>query len=245
MNKAHSAAPVLAFGISLPAATAAVVSYNVDNNGTLGNPDGSYNSTQTAGVYATVGWLNDWFTYPTTNLMDDSGTATTIDISVSSTNGTWSANGFAQPGQDADLSWNKTLMAGYLNGTGAAGSSITISDISYTTYDIYVYFTADDSSRTGTVTDGTTTYSFNVLDNQLAGGNALFAQTTDTGSGNPEANYAIFSGLSGSTQTISTDFGATYGGIAGFQIVDTSVPEPSVALLGGIGVLGLLRRRRY
>ena len=37
---------------------------------------------------------------------------------------------------------------------------------------------------------------------------------------------------------------STYTGIAEIQFTGTLVPEPGVTLLGGIGLLGLLRRRR-
>jgi hypothetical protein len=76
-----------------------------------------------------------------------------------------------------------------------------------------------------------------------SGGSAVFQQTTVTdGSSNPSADYAIFTGLTGSSETI-TSLVAGGGGIAGFQIV--AVPEPStmaLAVMGGFGVL-LMKRR--
>ena len=104
---------------------------------------------------------------------------------------------FSHPGADLDGTWNKEMVNGYLNGTGAAGVSIAMTEIPFTTYDVYIYLTADDAARTATVTDGVTTYSFGVLDNMIAGDNALLVQTTDTAFGYPEANYAVFSGLTG------------------------------------------------
>ena len=234
---------LLALGISANSASAAVVSWNLNNWG-----DSPTGASPTAGVVATSFWNDTWLdsmSNPDTDLRDSTGGATTIDISWTSTNGTWNQSGNTHKGADADGTLNREILTGYLNGTGANSTSVTLSQISYTTYDVYVYFASDDSARSGTVTDGTTTYSFGVLDNMIAGTNALFAQTTDTGSGNPEANYAVFSNLSGASQTFSTSFmtAGQYGGIAAIQIVEI-VPEPSAALLGGLGMFGLLRRRR-
>lgn len=243
MKLTHTALFLTAAMASTLSATT-VVSFNIDNNGTVGNPDGTYNGTQSAGIYSTVGWINNWYTYPTSNLPDSTGVATSINITTSSNSGTWSQGG--HPGQDTDGSYNKELLNGYLNGTGANSTSVTLSGIpsTWTSYDVYVYFASDNYTRTGTVTDGTTTYSFGVLDNMVAGGNALFTQTTDTGTNYPEANYAVFSYTSGTSQTFSTSFttAGEYGGIAAIQIV--GVPEPTAALLGSLGLLGLLRRRR-
>ena len=76
---------------------------------------------------------------------------------------------------------------------------------------------------------------------ETSGVNALFQQTTDTGGANPSADYAVFTSLSGSSQTITTLVSGG-GGIAGFQIV--AVPEPgtmALAIMGGLGVL-LMKR---
>ena len=77
----------------------------------------------------------------------------------------------------------------------------------------------------------------------ISGANALFTQTTDTTGANPTADYAIFSGLTGSSQTITSTGAGGSGGIAGFQII--AVPEPgtmALAVMGGFGVLMMKRR---
>ncbi|MEM1084955.1 MAG: PEP-CTERM sorting domain-containing protein [Verrucomicrobiota bacterium] len=67
---------------------------------------------------------------------------------------------------------------------------------------------------------------------------------------NNGGNYVFFDdvliGPSGSIQVDITDGpgGNGFSDFNGFQIDFTPVPEPSVALLGGLGLLGLLRRRR-
>ena len=159
---------------------------------------------------------------------------------------------FRSPGQDADGSYNRELLNGYLN-SGPAGwnppithSNVVISQIPYAAYNIIVYFSADTAGREGDVTDGGTTYSFNTIGaSSVSGSNAILTQTTDTSATyTTSANYAVFSNLSGASRTITVQMrdNDEWGGIAGFQIVQ--VPEPSAALLGGLGMMALFRRRR-
>jgi hypothetical protein len=203
-----------------------VVSWNLDHNGGV-------SGANVAGLVPVSNWNNSWPSNPTTDLIDDSGAANTLDIAISSFN-TWSVFGF-HPGQDADTTYNKELLNGYLN-AGPAGwnppitySQIAMSEIPYASYDIIVYFSSDVAGREGIVTDGSTTYSFNTVGPaSVSGANALFAQTTDTSvSYQTAANYAVFAGLSGAAQTIKVQMleNDEWAGIAGFQVV--AVPEPT------------------
>src|SRR3990172_5845248 len=87
-------------------AQAAVVSWNQDSNGTV-------RGANVAGIVPVANWNNSWPSNPVTDLIDDSGVATTLDIAISTFN-TWSVTG-GHPGQDADGTYNKELLNGYLN----------------------------------------------------------------------------------------------------------------------------------
>jgi hypothetical protein len=220
----------IVFGLAATlSAQASIVSWNYDRFGTVSGAD-------TAGVSPAANWNNSWPANPVTDLIDKDGQATTLDIAYTSFN-TWSIQGSA-PALDTDGKSNKRLLNGYLN-AGPAGwnppvtaSTVTLSQIPYPAYDLIVYFSSDGADREGTVSDGTTTYHFKTLGApSLAGGNATLAQATDTTTAGyaTAANYAVFSGLSGATKTLTVQMrdNDEWGGIAGFQVVADlgSVPE--------------------
>jgi hypothetical protein len=221
---------------------AQIISWNLDHNGTIGG-------SQQAGVALAANWNNSWPSNPTTDLMDNSGAATTLDLAYASFN-TWSIQG-STPGQDADGSYNRNLINGYLNSGPAAwgppitNSYVSLSQIPYAQYDVYVYFSSDAAGRNGIVTDGTSSFSFSTLGSaSISGANALLLQTTDTTGTNPGANYAVFSGLTGGSQTFTvnpTSGNDQWLGIAGFQVV--AVPEPTALSLGALGVIAFISRR--
>ncbi len=214
-------------------ASAEVISWNYDRYGTV-------TGTSTAGVVSVANWNNSWPANPVTNLINSDGNSTTLDLAYTSLN-TWSIQG-SGPALDGDGSSNKRLLNGYLN-AGPAGwnppitsSSVVLSQIpSYTSYDVIVYFSADAADREGTVTDGTTTYYFKTLGPaSISGSNAVLTQATDTTATGYTigANYAVFSGLTGNSKTITVQMrdNDEWGGIAGFQVngVLPSLPEFSV-----------------
>ena len=235
---------------------AQIISWNVDSYGTI-------SGANMAGAVAAANWNDSWlengnsinaYGSPTAvnGLLDNSGTATSLNMA-------YQAWGFYQiqnsaPGQDADSSYNRNLLNGYLNagpaswGPPVTNSTIALSQIPYAQYTLYVYFSSDTAGRTGNVTDGTTTYDFTTLGPaEFNGTSAVFTQTTDTAGNNPGADYAVFSGETANSLTITCN--ALSGndqwlGIAGFQIV--AVPEPTVMALAGIGLalLGLRRQVR-
>lgn len=141
------------------------------------------------------------------------------------------------------------LMNGYID-NNADNPQITFSvgglpsAIADGSYDVIAYIGSDGNGRTGTITDGTTTYSYSTFSQQAGGFPGTYVQTTDTAAGNPDANYAVFSGLTGPDFTLTLDRGSNNSGIHGVQIV---VPEPGSCVLfvvGTLGLVSLVRRRR-
>lgn len=211
-----------------------IISWNENNGGTIPTPSG------VAGVVSAANWNNS---INGMALIDNSGAASGVSFSIS---GTWGAWGIAGgPTQDADSTYNKYLLDGYANTSSGIGPEVfTISGISYSSYNLYVYISSDTASRTGSIADGNSgiTYDFSTIGQPaISGANALLTQTTDTIGGNPTADYAVFSGLTGSSDTLTLNI-ANGGGIAGFQIV--AVPEPGSMMLAGLGGLALLVRKR-
>jgi hypothetical protein len=226
------------------------ISWNFDVYGTV-NP-GTTPNANVAGVVPAPNW-NDAFylngyANTGTGLMDSTGSLTPVGYTLSYPNGTWSVTGNPgggahHPGQDANGTFNMEMLNGYMNVGGSATESIALTGINYSQYSIYVYFSSDTAGRTGTVSDGGTTYDFSTVGpGEVSGPNAPLSQTSDSSGANPSADYAVFSGLTGSSQTITAGI-PSFGGIAAFQIVAT--PEPSaiaLVMLGG-GIM-LIRRRK-
>ena len=223
-------------------AGADTISWYFDFFGTIGGSGfGSDSNGETAGAPGVVApeWTGAVNSDPLTtmNLQDNSGNPTTMDVTR--------AHQFqfrhqaSQPAQDADGTWNKAMLNGYIN---FDVTSVELKQIPYPNYDIYIYFGANIAGRQGNVTDGTTTYYFKTYGAaSIAGANAIFAptiQTTDLGSGNVTANYAVFSGLSGSSQTVTVTI-PSFGGISGVQVSGV-IPEPTTFVLGIAGLAALV-----
>ena len=124
-------------------------------------------------------------------------------------------------------------------------------------YDLIIY--SDTDRGPTSISDGARTSVFTVTE---AGGTVSSALTEDdnsaprvfdgnyilsdgNGAGTDYSNYTVISGLSASSFSIEvTSPNGGRGGISGFQIVATAVPEPTSAALLGLGGLGLVLRRR-
>ena len=202
-------------------APAATISWHA-NDVANGN-NGPLAATDFAGVNLVSNWTVVTATGTASSLKDNSNATTTASVVASQQQnyGIWRMSG-TTPAQDSDGSYNKRMINPYVNAGG--WTSTAISGIPYARYSIYVYFSSDTAGRTGTVTDGATTYSFSTVGpNSISGGNAALTQTTDTSGGNPSANYAVFSNESGASKTITCTV-ASGGGLSSVQIVDTTPP---------------------
>lgn len=159
---------VIAVAAAATSLQAQVISWNVDDNGTI-------SGANVAGVVSAANWNDSWlendnaispYGSPTVvnGLIDNTGAATSLNIAYQAW-GFWSVQGSA-PGQDSDSTYNRNLLNGYLNAGPAAwgppvtNSIITLSQVPYAQYKLYVYFSSDTAGRIGSISDGTTVYDF-------------------------------------------------------------------------------------
>jgi len=153
-------------------------------------------------------------------LSDSTGTATSASLTGSS-NGTYGGGG-----SSASPAGNAKLASGELFNGWPGSPTMTVTDIPYAHYDVYVYAGIDATGRKETVSltpDGGTDqfYSFTT-----EGGGSGWTAATSTwdGSGTaptlPSANYVHYTGQTASSFTLS--WGAPgNGGLNGIQIVPT------------------------
>jgi hypothetical protein len=188
-----------------------IISWEYDNGNRI-----PVNGSSFAGVASAAYW-NYSQGSGVANLLASDGSSSGVSLGFSSAYGTWGIGGVSGP--DADGTYNKSIFDGYGNG---GLDTLSLSGISFSQYDVIVYFSSDTDGRTGTVSDGAATYDFStIMRNQLNNNpNVTFIQTTDTTGANPGANYAVFTDLTGASQTLTTIHTAAAGlGIAGMQIV--------------------------
>ncbi len=238
-----------------------VVSFDVGNRGGL-----PLAPTDTAGVVAVTNWNNLTGSSTTDSLLDavdNSGTLTGIDISITNAEGVnWAGNTFhgQTPG-----SANARLLQDIAFENGAGDTfNVTFDDIAFDNYDVYLYTGAKFEAWGGSISNGDTSYFIRgPVDNTAVTG---FIQGTETGSfaDATSANYVKFSNLSGENQEFEFRVDAQQIYFAGAQIVSldsvatvpgftagsgatiaTAVPEPSSAIaLLLIGAASVVRRRR-
>jgi MYXO-CTERM domain-containing protein len=116
-----------------------------------------------------------------------------------------------------------TKLGSFTSSSATFNSSLVISDFSF--------------AGSGITLSDTTVYAIRYLSDDASGDGLLrFAVTKDSASPGTSGTYKEGTLFSGSTIPFSN------GWDSGFSV--TTVPEPSAALLGGFGLLALLRRRK-
>ncbi len=208
------------------------ISVQFDGSGT------ALSSTGTAGVIALANYnaLSGASGSISSGLVDSTGTLTSLSLTFSSSYTNASYNG--TPSTD-----NQKLMSGGISvNSPSSKDTVTLSNIPYASYSLYVYVGPNDGNGGNSyfdnaVTDGTTTYY-----SYFPGGNfGGFTQATSTVSGTytANANYILFTGETSSSLTFSlTPVNNGGSDINGFQIIDTAaVPEPGTIGYLSIGLL--------
>ncbi len=207
----------------VPASTwGAAISVNYD---IAGGNTASLAATDTAGAFPATNWNNvqaagvaQPFNYAIV-YNDDGGSATALLISATSgAADTWNTQGTP----DEIIFGDKNNMAN--------PTTLTVSNVPYAVYDLYIYCTQFSNETVNFNIGGTTRTLVNTFTPQFNGTDPDFV-LNDT--------YVKFTGLSGTSAVVMDGEIA----LGGFQIVQ-SVPEPASALLFGLAGLGLLTRRR-
>lgn len=175
-------------------------------------------------------------------LIADGGGGNQVQISANTGGG-----GFFAPG----FQWTPTIQPGPNNSTNLADYTVSF-DFTYTstyTTGIEVWITygaADFGVDAGTPDDGANLYGFGGF---TTGVTQTISFTLDAGHANPFQYGDPFDPTAEPwiIQINAIDFGSAADQTATFTVDNfnvTVVPEPSAALLGGLGLLALLRRRR-
>ncbi|TWT72841.1 PEP-CTERM motif protein [Posidoniimonas polymericola] len=212
-------AAVVVAGISAPQvyADSVGVNFGADDAGGTGGLS-SLAPTDVAGVVAQANWNNASGTGGTiTNAVDDSGTATTIDVSWAAEE-SWSGAGGTPATSDG------VLLNGWIseNLTDEAPSTITVSEIPYDKYDLFIYVAHDRGGENNTFTEtGGAFTDFSIVegvDGTLLGSNPLtFTEVTESGG---TGTHFVTRGLSQSSLAIEFIDDNNRSPVAGFQIVD-------------------------
>lgn len=214
----------------IAAAHAAVIHVDINGAQTAGTA-GNFNGTP-----ATVlGGAGDTWNYVSPGsktagnlnaLLDAAGNATTVNISWTANH--WSYDSSQAIGDYRDLLGDYAYV--YSGSGGQASSTWTFSGLTANaTYDLVLYAAAGSNGATWTVGGVAKT-----ADNAAVGG------TLDDGVEYVRYNNAMADGSGNIAILFQPGPGSQFGEMAGMEII----PEPSAALLGGLGLLGLLRLRR-
>ncbi len=232
--------------ISSAVANAAIISVNVTDGGP--GFGATISSTQLAGVveagnwnvvsFETGGTTNAHAGTNTGNLLDDAGANS--GVSISST-GTWGRTFNNSTGFNTGTAlFNDSMITNYSDtNTG----SITLTGVSYATYDVYVYSSRPFVQEAGFTVGGVSrflAFDLNATSGPLEEGS--FATQALAEGSRGTGNYIKFSGVTGSSLTIQAESVGNFMSVNGIQIVQ--VPEPSSTALLGLGGLALILRRR-
>jgi hypothetical protein len=227
-----------------PVANAALI--NVNFNGFTGGNPGPTTQVESTLVGPGGGLGTSWNQYADEDssgvMVDSTGAATTVTVATNFSEGRYDGTG-------AILTMLRATLTDFAK--GATGRTITISGLDAgSLYNIWLVSYRDQGSAAerivGTWTTANTTSSAptQLIDNRVGQNNTTFVDGY---------NYVLFESVeasvggqivfSGTGARIVDGFDADYRlGLNGLQI--ELIPEPSSALLGGLGLLALLRRRR-
>jgi hypothetical protein len=222
-------------GTSGAATHTATVSLLVSAPGTIGihfvGTGTAMAASETAGVIAKSNWNNATSASRSTPLalVDHTGAATMVAA-------TWSSDNTNRTGI-TDQAGNYRLMRGYLDQSSGHATTVSVTGVPPTTYDVYVYADGSNStsSRTGGYRisgSGITSTTINLTDAANANFNGTFTQAN-----NSNGNYVRFSsiqiGSSGFTVTATPGASSTStrrAPVNAIQIVPVAPPTPDFTI---------------
>lgn len=177
------------------------------------------------------------------NLTTGSGTAQPLMDSTGSTAAgtttTWSSPGFwaSQYNTVVPATGDQKLNDGFVYSAGTGTPvNVSVNNIPFATYDVYVYILNDGGGRPTTTTANGTSYYLTTATgpgdaNHVSGvaNTYQYIRATSTNSAAPTANadYVLFSGQSGSSFSF-TSASPNNGSVNGFQIVQVVAPDAPV-----------------
>ena len=227
------------------------IHWNTDQNGN-GNQVGSVAATAMAGApgFAMQNWNNAFnptarATETTANvvspvagvLVNSLGAPTGVTVSYSG-GGNYSSGNYTTP--------DNSLMGTFLNdgGTNGTGNTVTFSNIPYSSYEVVAYVGSEGgaaNNRPGGVTIGSAPTFYFQTDTFPGSNPYTYIQITNTTSGTyPSGNYAVATGLSGSTLTVTDGnvTGDSNVGLPAIEIINTAPAVTTLALPNAVVVNG-------
>ena len=189
--------------------------------------------SEVAGFLPTGNWSNSSVGVASAegvSLVESNGAATVAKASWASAE-TWAS--LASGGAAADKSPDRRLFHGYIQSRSVAGSSVTVANVPYASYDVYVYVGGGALGNVGVASidrAGAPAYYYRLISNNNVSSGAtplpymIATATTLSGAqAAPAASFVRFAAVTGSDVTVTVAdavLNASAGGIAAVQIVD-------------------------
>lgn len=133
------------------------------------------------------------------------------------------------PGQGSTVGGDSKLFTGYIDSTNGIGLTIDLTDVPYPAYDVIVYVASDGNGRVGEISiqDAADVelgrYDFSTNAAKAPFGLSDYVVTESTDSSSPMAQVAIFRGVKAPDLKIVHTWVDGNSGVAGFQIVRSSL----------------------
>lgn len=203
------------------------------------DPD-TVDAGEITGVVPRGGWNNGGFNNGTlNNLTNESGIATPATLMWESDT-TWGRNLVPSPIND--------LLSDYLEGATGFPVSVTLSNLPFSLYDVYVY-TRRNVNSDSTIQGGASNFFSDYTINGAITQNVRTGDVRDTfvlATAANIGNYIKFDDVVGSTLTLtaSTNAANFHSPVDGIQIVE-QIPEPGSAAAIAMGVVSVFGWRRF